>query len=201
MPDQEIPEDGALEAEEYDIEPSAQEQFMADLTEAFQPSEEDYGPFDPTDIITPPADENTFDEARSDAPTVPGFDPRYRDEFEGLLYIGSLRKRFQWMGHLFVIRTLTVNETLEVGLINKPYVGTLAEMKAYQAATVAASVVTVDGKALPVPVSLDLTDLEARFEYVINHWQPITIDMLYGQIMELEAKVTEVLAALGKARG
>lgn len=202
MPDTpEIPDDAASEVE-YDYEPSAQEQFMADLTGAFVPTDEDYGPFDPTDIIVPPVeDEATIDEAREDGDDTPRFDPRYRDEFEGLLFVGSLRKRFRWMGHLFVIRTLTVNETLEVALLNKPYVGTLGELKAYQAALVAASVVTIDGKPLPIPTTMNESDLEAKFEYVINNWQPITIDMLYGQILELEAKVNEVLAALGKAQG
>lgn len=195
-PESAVPEDEA----EYDYEPTPQEQFMSDLTDAFIPTDEDYASFDPTEIIAPPVDETTLDEARHEG-GVPQFDPRYRDEFEGLLYVGSLKKRFRWMGHLFVIRTLTVNETLEVALLNKPYVGTLGELKAYQAAVVAASVVTIDGQPLPIPTGLSETDLDARFEYVINNWQPITIDMLYGQVLELEAKVNEVLAALGKAQG
>lgn len=170
-----------------------------DLAAAFRPSDEDYAPFDPREASSnqPPA---TVDETSSD-PQPPQFDPRYTEEFEGLLFIGALRKRFRWMGHEFVIRTLTTSEVLEVGLLQKPYVGSMGEIKAYQAAVVAASILSVDGKPPPLPVTDADSDLEARFNYVIAHWQPIVIDMLYGQQLDLETVVNETLAAMGKARG
>ncbi len=167
----------------------------ADLAAAFAPTEEDYAAFDPRLAASQPA--STQDDQEEDKEVR--FDPRYVEEFEGLLFVGSLRKRFRWMGHEFVIRTLTTNETLEVALIQKPYLGTLGEIKAYQAAVVAACIVTVDGNPPPIPVTDDGNDLEARFFYVVNHWQPIIIDMIYGQLMMLEQKVNEVLVAMGKA--
>lgn len=190
---------------------SAEEQFFdgedagpadqqgADLERAFLPTEEDFAPFDPREPSSsqPP---NTVDEV-SEEPQPAAFDPRYREEFEGLLFIGSLRKRFRWAGHEFVIRTLVTNELLEVSLLQKPYQGSMGEIKAYQAAVVAASILSVDGKPPPLPITDEISALEARFHYVINHWQPIVIDMLYGQVMDLEAKVNEVLAAMGKAVG
>lgn len=178
------------------VEPEAQQ---SDLSAAFMPTDEDYAPFDPREASSkqPPA---TVDETASN-PAVPSFDPRYTEEFEGLLFLGALRKRFRWMGHEFVLRSLVTSEVLEVGLIQKPYMGSMGEIKAYQAAVVAASILSVDGKPPPIPVTDMDSDLEARFQYVITHWQPIVIDMLYGQVLSLEMTVNETLSAMGKARG
>ena len=86
---------------------------------------------------------------------LPEFDGRWRDEFEGLLYIGALTDRFVWLGHEFHIRTLTTGELAEVALVSKPYDGTEASMKAYQAGVVAASVLSVDGRPLPQPITTE----------------------------------------------
>ena len=123
-----------------------------------------------------------------------------RDAFDGLLYIGALSKRFTWMGHRFKIRTLSTDDVIEVGLLQQPYVGSMGEIKAYQAACVAAALTEVDGQTLPGSISSEVQhDLEPRFDYVRRNYQPIVIDVIYGQLMALEAKVNEVLVAMGKA--
>lgn len=189
----------ASEDEIFDGEGAEPAEAQSDLSAAFMPTDEDYAPFDPREASSkqPPA---TVDEV-SDQPQVPAFDPRYTEEFEGLLFLGALRKRFRWMGHEFVVRSLVTSEVLEVGLLQKPYVGSMGEIKAYQSAVVAAAIMSVDGKPPPIPVTDMDSDLEARFQYVINHWQPIVIDMLYGQVLSLEQTVNETLSAMGKARG
>lgn len=199
--DDQAPAAPASEDEIFDGEGAQPAEAQNDLSSAFMPTDEDYAPFDPREASSnqPPA---TVDEV-SDSPSasVPQFDPRYTEEFEGLLFLGALRKRFRWMGHEFVIRTLVTSEVLEVGLMQKPYVGSMGEIKAYQAAVVAAAVLSVDGKPPPIPITDEVSDLEARFHYVITHWQPIVIDMLYGQQLALEMTVNETLAAMGKAQG
>lgn len=132
---------------------------------------------------------------------IPEFDPKVREDFEGLLYLGRLTKTFNWLGHRFLIRTLSVGEILEVGLLHKPYVGSLADVKAYQSAVVAASVLEVDGKPMPVPLTNERTDtsLVNRFEYVLNSWFPPTLDAIYEQYLLLESRVEEVIEAMGKA--
>src|SRR5690348_6594372 len=76
----------------------------------------------------------------ADTEIIPEFDPKVRQDFEGLLYLGRLTHTFNWLGHRFLIRTLSAGEILEVGLLHKPYIGSLADVKAYQAAVVAAAV-------------------------------------------------------------
>lgn len=134
---------------------------------------------------------------------LPEFDPRVREDFEGLMYLGRLTDEFHWFGHHFVIRTLTTGELIEVGLLHKQYANSLADVKAYQALVVAACVVSVDGKSLPIPISNDKTDTELinKFEYVRERWYPPTLDAVYERLLLLEARVDEVIEAMAKAHG
>jgi hypothetical protein len=134
---------------------------------------------------------------------LPEFDTRWREPFEGLVFLGRLQKTFRWMGHKFLIRTLVTDEVLEVGLLHAQYVNTLADVKAYQAAVVAACVIKVDDQPMPLPITDDQVDtpLAARFEYVLKHWFPPILDVVYEEYLELEVTVNKVLAAMGKAHG
>ncbi len=134
---------------------------------------------------------------------LPEFDPKFREDFDGLLFIGKLTDEFTWLGHKFVIRTLVTDEILEVGLIHKKYAESLADVKAYQAAIVAACVVTVDGRPLSVPITneLDDTELLNKFFYVKRSWFPPVLDVLYDKYLSLEERADKVLRAMGKASG
>jgi len=131
------------------------------------------------------------------------FDERFKEDFEGLLYIGRLTDDFYWLGHHFVIRTLTMGEIIEVGLLHKEYAGSLADVKAYQAAVVAGCVVSVDGKPLPMPLTNDPEDTELinKFQYVLRSWYPPTLDVIYERYLLLEARANQVIEAMGKAQG
>jgi hypothetical protein len=134
---------------------------------------------------------------------LPTFDERFQRPFEGLAYLGKLTKTFHYLGHDFLIRTITVDEVLEVGLLAKPYVGSLAETKAYQAALVAACVVSVDGQEPPIPITTTASDtlLANRFRWVNRNWFPPVLDMVYSQYLLLEQTVGKVMEALGEASG
>lgn len=138
------------------------------------------------------------EEAPDDEP-LPEFDPKVRQDFDGLLFLGKLEDEFYWLGHRFVIRTLVTDEILEVGLLHKQYAETLADVKAYQAAVAAACVVTVDGKPLPQPLSVDPSDtaLRNRFDYVRKSWYPSVLDQVYQRYLMLEGKVDAVIEAMG----
>ena len=164
------------------------------------------GPGDPDSIPTTTEPHQSLDEPfdeTSEEEDLPEFDPSHRLDFEGLLYLGKLTDTFTWLGHKFVIRTLTVGEILEVGLIHREHVGTLAEAKAYQAAVTAACVVSVDGKQMPVPLTNEKTDtlLINRFEYVLNNWFPPTLDAIYERYLLLEDRVQKVIDEMGKGSG
>ena len=172
-----------------------------------EPTEAHYTDFDPgtIDPEVPPPDpvETTSDEVPTSdevaAEPLPSFDPRYTEEFDGLLYIGSLTSTFRWFQHDFQIRSLRTDELLKVATLIRPYQETLADAKAYQTAVVAACVMLVDGQPLPLP--LDSTDPDAvlayRFDWVRRKWFPPVLDAIYEEYLKLENKVAEVLAAAG----
>lgn len=135
--------------------------------------------------------------------SLPGLDPRYAAEFDGLMYLGYLADTFVWCGHRFTIRTLTTGELMEVALVQRMYRDSMADSRAYTNAMVAASIVHVDGRPLPAPISRDMADtpLMARFRYVCDKWYPWTVDQIYTRYLALEAKVSAVLVAMGEVTG
>lgn len=144
------------------------------------------------------------DEMEADTdPPLPEFDPKVRQDFEGLLYLGRLTDQFTWLGHTFTIRTLTSGEIVEIGLLHRPYIGSLADVKAYQAAIVAACVLDVDGKPMPTPITNEATDtaLLNRFQYVLRSWFSPTLNVVYERYLLLESRVEEVIESMGKASG
>jgi hypothetical protein len=134
----------------------------------------------------------------------PEFDPRYAEPFEGLLYIGALTKEFEWLGHTFVIRTLTTNEILIVPLIIKKWEGTIGAARAYGACMVALATISVDGQSLPTPVETSPIGHEwalQRFNHVTGRWFPYTIDRVYSEYLELESEAVKTVEAMGNAFG
>ncbi len=172
-------------------------------------------------MSTPPSSHSAYDPAAMpgrkravpapDAPLVdpdgielPSFDPRYSKPFEGLLYLGALTKEFTWLGHNFVIRTIGPHEQLAIALVVKPYVGTPGEQMAYTTAVAAMCTVTVDGVELPTPIGEDAQIADwahRRFTYVGANWFAYTIARVFQEFLELEDKVAQVIAAMGKAYG
>jgi len=128
---------------------------------------------------------------------IDSFPDEWKDEFEGLLYVGYLQREITKIPfHKFVIKTLTVNEKLEISLITKPYIESVGYARAYKAAVVAAGLVSVDGKSL-IPSNKNINIVRQKYEYVINNWYDATIDLLYDEIDALENRVVMVLQELG----
>jgi hypothetical protein len=133
---------------------------------------------------------------------LPEFDQRCRQDFDGLLYLGALERQFAWLGHTFVIRTLNSAELVEIGLLVKEYSGSDSYLRAYQGAVTAACVRQVDGKPIPViPISDSDTALRERFNWIMRHWFPPTLDQVYQEYILLETRAREVIEAMGKASG
>ena len=125
------------------------------------------------------------------------FPDEWKDSFEGLLYLGYLHKEVTSVPfHTFIVRTLTVNEKLEISLITKDYVDTVGYGRAYRAAVVAAGLESVDGRAL-IPSAKGTNVFRQKFEYVTNNWYDGVIDLLFKEIDELEGRVLRVLQELG----
>jgi hypothetical protein len=171
-----------------------------------QTDEEGFAPFDLAQarpsIFDPVPEEEVGPLLDEEGNRLPEFDPRYRDDFHGLAFIGSLSREFEWLGHKFVIRTLTVDELLAVTLLTKEYDQTMGAGLAYRTAMVALATQKVDGSDLPVPVAADSNDFAwayQRFNYVKARWFQFTIEAVYLKYLELEMKTTSVVEAMGKA--
>lgn len=134
-------------------------------------------------------------------PDLPEFDPRWREPFTGLLYLGRLEDTFTIWGHQFVVKTLTTEELAEISLYMARYEGTRAANAVYQSAVVAAAVVSVDGQTLPLTLGFADSGLKDRIDYVNRNWMPAVREHIWDKVFALEEKVRDVLAAMGKASG
>jgi hypothetical protein len=139
----------------------------------------------------------TEDLSQTDSKGIDTFPNEWKDEFEGLLFLGKLEKEVDRIPyHKFVVRTLTINEKLEVSLLAKPFIETIGYGRAYKASVVAAGLVSVDGRDM-IPLSKGINVIRQKYEYIINNWYDTVIDILYQEIDALETKVIIILEQLG----
>ena len=125
------------------------------------------------------------------------FPEQWKEPFEGLLYLGYLRKEVTSIPfHSFIVRTLTTNEKLEISLATKELQDTMGFGRAYRAAVVAAGLESVDGREL-FSASHGTNIFQQKYEYVVNNWRDAVIDILYREIDALEGTVLKVLQELG----
>lgn len=161
------------------------------------------------DVSFDPAPEDfaaTFDPPPPSLPEVPeveedlSFPEEMKRPFEGLFYIGALRRTFTFAGHQITIRTLTSDELLEVGLCALRYEGTGG--RAFGTALAAAALESIDGQPLPIPIVAHTgTPVEHRFNWVKEKLYPPVVDAIYEEYRLLEMQVEAVLDAMGKAGG
>ena len=129
------------------------------------------------------------------------FDEAFRQELDGLMHIGYLRKEFSWLGHKFQIKTLTIDEMLKVGLMVKEYDGSIGAQRAYITAVAAAAIERVDGRAIATPIGPADDLLEQKFRYAREYWFAWTVDKIYSEVMTLEARVAKIIEQLGESSG
>lgn len=130
------------------------------------------------------------------------FDPKHKDSFTGLLWVGQLDDDFELFGHRFVIVTPTQTERLQIGPVIKEYSDTVTGELAYEAAMVAAYLTSVDGQDLPQPIMTNTRDtaLRERFHWVTDNLRRPVITALSERCWNLEADVAATLEAMGKAQ-
>lgn len=159
---------------------------------------------DPSPSSTAPGTDGSLQGTDTDEGPA-AFDQRYRKDFDGLMYLGSLVHSFEWLGHKFVIRTLTADEYLMVGLLTKDYQGTVGEARAFAIAMASLCTESIDGRTLPTPVVAtpgnDMAWAVQRFNFVKARWFLYTVDIVYNEYLALEKRAKEVLDAMGEASG
>ena len=124
------------------------------------------------------------------------FDPKWRNPFEGLTYLGYLSARVEIPYHTFTVRTLKTGEKIKVTELIQHLEPSISYARAYRAAVVAAGLLLVDGKPL-LTGSKQVDAIAQRYRYITDNWHDPVIDILYGKINDLEGKVLEVLKELG----
>ena len=147
--------------------------------------------------------EQTDETAEQDDKPLPEFNPKYREAFEGLLYLGYLEDKFRWFHHEFEIKTLNSQEVLQVAVAVKEYADTIGAARAYATAIAAACIKRIDRQRLPFPLFIDADDqssMNERFEYMLRY-HPMIIDKIYSTYLELESTVVRIVEAMGEAAG
>lgn len=124
------------------------------------------------------------------------FPAEHRQALDGLLFIGKLTDTFTWAGHSFSIRTLDGDAEIEIGLLHKPFLDTIANMKAYKMLLVAACIEKVDGQPVALPLGPEDSGLEARFN-VVRRWYQPTIDVVYERALALTAGAEKAANVMG----
>lgn len=126
-----------------------------------------------------------------------------RDLFRDLLTIGKISKTFDVLGHQVTLQTITVRDELNVGIATKEHFNTSSFARSYQSAIVAASVVTINGNPLYVPLSADESPsyiFNRKLEKVQGMY-PIVVSAIYDKYAEVEKEFAGLAKKLGKLDG
>lgn len=124
------------------------------------------------------------------------FPERWKNDFEGLIYLGALEEEVKIPYHKFVIKTLVAADKIGIIQLSKEYEGSVGYNRIYRAACVAAALVSVDGRVL-VPSEKKVPILKQKYDYVTNSWYEPVIDLLYNKINELELRAIRVMVEMG----
>lgn len=119
----------------------------------------------------------------------------YQD-LNGLMWVGYLSTKFDYLGHTFRIKTLTLGEELAVAQVVKDYAETMGFEKAAAAALVASCIETVDGRPLMGKLGPSASgSIQQRFDYVTDSdegWYWPTIEAVYRKYIELQMRQAAV---------
>lgn len=102
-------------------------------------------------------------------------------EIMGLLNLGELEAKINVRDHDVILRTLKMDEELEVGLLVQPYQGTIEEGRALATALVAASIKSIDGKPVVSTLGPEENLLRRKFDYVRTRMYWPVIRILYEE--------------------
>jgi hypothetical protein len=160
----------------------------------------EFAPYDPTEQVKIPDGMPQGGPDDAEAELSP-FDERYKEDFEGLMFLGALSASFSYVGHKFTIRTLTSLELMAVGRVIKLFAETIGANRAYATAMAALALQKVDGKELPIPYAEEEDPYawaQQRFEYIAARWYPMVIDEIYMRYGLLEERVRGVMEEMAK---
>lgn len=123
------------------------------------------------------------------------FEPDISAPVEGLIHLGNIEEDFEYAGHTFGLRTLTVAEEIAAAKVIEPFRNTLKEPEAWAAAQVGLALTHVDGDEdfCPQAGPNKTAFAQARLNYVSTNWYWPTIDALFRFYAELLQKQIEIV--------
>lgn len=146
-------------------------------------------------------EEVELDENETPVSSEQVLDNEEADQFVEALHLGAASGTATVLGHEIDYRLVNVREELAIGKLISEFEGTQARTKAYKVATVAASIVAIDGEPFYTPLSPDENTVAKRFERLQNYYS-IFIDEIYSQVIEKETEVgRKLLEKLSKSKG
>lgn len=123
-----------------------------------------------------------------------------RRQFRTLLTIGKRTKTVPVFDHSVVIQSLSCDDELRIGLYVKDHRDSTGYSRAYQCATVAASIKSVDGEQWGVGLTTEPdpdSEFERKYKKVVK-LHPMVVQMIYNEINKLDLEFAELAAKVGK---
>lgn len=124
------------------------------------------------------------------------FPEEWKEDFEGLLYLGYLEAEVTIPFHAFTVRTLLPATKIELSMMLTDLQTSVGYGLAYKCAVVAAALEMVDDRPIIVASKVEPA-LRQKYNYVINSWYEPVIDVLYRAVDDLEARQLMVMRELG----
>ena len=141
--------------------------------------------------------------AEADGDRITELTDEERKWFDTLLTVGRRSKTISVFGHSVVIQNLNTDDDLRIGLACKEFQGAVpADARAYQVATCAAGIRSIDGQPLYQP--LGETDPQEVFDQKLSRlrsYYPVVITQIYREILALDGEFIELAQKLGKLVG
>lgn len=182
-----IPEDETIDP---DIEPPRQRKDPAEGVES--PPE----PEKPDRILV---DDPEGDEAPEE-PEHTTLTAEERESFSDLLTVGRRTKTVSLFDHKVVLASLNVDDEIMIGQATKEYSNSQTFPRAWQSATVAASIRSMDGEAWGQSLYAD-AEASVLFEEKwakVRRMYPLVVQALYNEVIQMEAEFAELARKLGK---
>lgn len=126
-----------------------------------------------------------------------------RTTFSTLLSCGQMATEIDVMGFPVTIENLDTNDDLMVGQFAKDYLGSDAYQRAWQLATVACGIRTIEGRPVYTPMIENPSDQHMFNETVkrLGKYRPVVITEIYTEILKLDLEFGELRETLVKPNG
>lgn len=130
--------------------------------------------------------ESLYDAALDEEPVkVEEVKEEIDERLQSLIYRGDLKDSVKVGPHEVRIKTLKVGEELEAALVADPWKDTAEAWRAMATASVAASIISVDGNPLVEGLGPKDETVEAKFDYIRKNWYWVSVKVVFDQYNEL----------------